>query len=71
MNLSHIDIEARQFQTLPGVGFGTALLLAAAFESPAHLMASVPATIMRKCNLDESKARAIKMFFTKRNSESV
>ena len=59
------------FQTLPGVGFGTALLLAAAFESPMHLMTSAQATIMRKCNLDESKAKAIKMFFTKRNSEFV
>ena len=58
-------------QGLPGVGFGTALLLAAAFECPVSLMTSAPATVMRRCNLDESKARAIKMFFTTENSELV
>ena len=51
------------------MGFGTALLLASAFESPRHLATSAQATIARKCGLDEARARAIKGFLTKRNSE--
>ena len=69
MNSSSLSLVSIHWQTLPGVGFGTALLLASAFESPRHLATSALATIARKCGLDEARARAIKGFLTKRNSE--
>lgn len=54
------------YQSLPGVGLGTALLLAASFRSAADLTQAALVTIMRKANMDQVKAAKIHEYLRRR-----
>ncbi|TRY61353.1 hypothetical protein TCAL_01790 [Tigriopus californicus] len=64
LKLSPLDEQILAFyQTLPGVGLGTALQLVHGFSSLGDLARSAPATIMNRTHLSEKKAREIQSYF--------
>lgn len=64
LKLSPLDEQMLSFyQTLPGVGLGTALQLVHGFSSLNDLAKSAPATIMNRTQLSEKKAREIQTYF--------